>query len=603
VSAPRSAIGPRRRRGLTPAQAALTVALITALAAYLRLTHLDVNPSWDGDEGYNLNIVANLAAGHVRMFALQFAFVQHPPLFFVLGAAARRLCGSDLVALRAVAVACGLTVPALLALAGRALGNTRAGLLAAGVFAISPQIVIQNRFAYTYNLLMPLTAAVMLLLILVVRGVRSSPVEAHPAGERAATNATDAHKRRPYTPPGLVSRTVGVGRATRADGRREWRLLTGAALLTGLALATDQEGLYLLPPLLVVAFGWARRRGLAMALVLAALPSALYIGWMLALRPAAFLFDVGHTAGRVGGGSPLVQLYQLAYNFAALLRFDAWIPLGLAGLALARQPRQRGLLLAMVACLLLVVLKVRTPNPLFRTAEPLWPFVALGLGLAGEALARRLAATVAALLPPSWPGATWGRAVVLLTLAPLALVTTVDTLAAARGHFTTPIESALPRSPAAARAMAAWINSHSQPTDLVLAMPQVSWLLHCRTAELLQAVAITGAGTAFYPAGLPSDRWAYDARPRAARYLVVDDFTRAWIRENRAERAIVQSARARWRVVYQGGEYTVYANPLYRRFRLAQLAPPAPSRSYRRSRLVRVAQLAAAPGRPRPGVR
>lgn len=597
MSASRSAIKPRRRRGLTPAQAVLTVALITALAAYLRLTHLDVNPSWDGDEGYNLNIAANLAAGHVRMFALRFAFVQHPPLFFVLGAAARRLFGSDLVALRAVAVAGGLTVPALLALAGRALGNTRAGLLAAGVFAISPQIVIQNRFAYTYNLLMPLTAAVMVLLLtLVRRGMRSLPIEAPPAGERAATGATGVHKGRPYTPQGLVSRTA-------RGGRREWRLLTGAALLTGLALATDQEGLYLLPPLLVVAFGWARRRGLAMALVLAALPSALYIGWMLALRPAAFLFDVGHTAGRVGGGSPLVQLYLLAYNFAALLRFDPWIPLGLAGLVLARQPRQRGLLLAMVACLLLVVLKVRTPNPLFRTAEPLWPFVALGLGLAGEALARRLAATVAALLPPSWPGATWGRAVVLLTLAPLALVTTVDTLAAARGRFTTPIESALPRSPAAARAMAAWINSHSQPTDLVLAMPQISWLLRCRTAELLQAVAITGAGTAFYPAGLSSDRWAYDARPRAARYLVVDDFTRAWIRENRAERAIVQSARARWPVVYQGGEYTVYANPLYRRFRLAQLAPPAPSRSYRRSRLVRVAQLAAAPGRPRPGVR
>jgi len=31
--------------------------------------------------------------------------------------------------------------------------------------------------------------------------------------------------------------------------------------------------------------------------------------------------------------------------------------------------------------LLLGVLKVRPPNPLFRYAEPLWPFVAPGLGL------------------------------------------------------------------------------------------------------------------------------------------------------------------------------------------------------------------------------
>ncbi len=101
------------------------------------------------------------------------------------------------------------------------------------------------------------------------------------------------------------------------------------------------------------------------------------------------------------------------------------------------------------------------------------------------------------------------------------------------------------------------------PDDLVLAMPQVSWLLHCRTAELLQAVAITGAPTAFYPAGLSADRWAYDVHLDSARYLVVDDFTRAWIAENAGERGLVTRARATWPVVYRHGEYTIYQNPAW----------------------------------------
>ena len=63
-----------------------TVALlaIVTLAAALRLPHLASNPGWDGDEGYNYNIAFNLAHGHHQMFALDFAFVQHPPLFFAV---------------------------------------------------------------------------------------------------------------------------------------------------------------------------------------------------------------------------------------------------------------------------------------------------------------------------------------------------------------------------------------------------------------------------------------------------------------------------------------------------------------------------------------
>src|SRR5918911_5557492 len=94
---------------------------IVALAAALRLLHLASNPGWDGDEGYNYNIAYNLAHGHHQMFALDFAFVQHPPLFFALAAGLFHLLGPSMLALRLVSVAFCLGTLALLPALVRAL--------------------------------------------------------------------------------------------------------------------------------------------------------------------------------------------------------------------------------------------------------------------------------------------------------------------------------------------------------------------------------------------------------------------------------------------------------------------------------------------------
>src|SRR5437588_1147474 len=92
---------------------------IVALAAALRLPHLASNPGWDGDEGYNYNIAFNLAHGHHQMFALDFAFVQHPPLFFALAAGLFHLLGPGMLALRLLSVAFCLGTLALLPALGR----------------------------------------------------------------------------------------------------------------------------------------------------------------------------------------------------------------------------------------------------------------------------------------------------------------------------------------------------------------------------------------------------------------------------------------------------------------------------------------------------
>jgi hypothetical protein len=74
-------------------------------------------------------------------------------------------------------------------------------------------------------------------------------------------------------------------------------------------------------------------------------------------------------------------------------------------------------------------------------------------------------------------------------------------------------------------------------------------------------VAITGQASAFYPAGIPRRRWVYDVHLEAARYLVVDAFTRIWISQNSPERALVRRAERTWRLIYAQGEYQVYENP------------------------------------------
>src|SRR5919202_2401926 len=113
--------GVRDHRALLRCGSTVVLLAIVALAAALRLLHLASNPGWDGDEGYNYNIAYNMAHGHHQMFALDFVFVQHPPLFFALAAGLFRLLGPSMLALRLLSVAFCLGTLALLPALARAL--------------------------------------------------------------------------------------------------------------------------------------------------------------------------------------------------------------------------------------------------------------------------------------------------------------------------------------------------------------------------------------------------------------------------------------------------------------------------------------------------
>jgi hypothetical protein len=257
------------------------------------------------------------------------------------------------------------------------------------------------------------------------------------------------------------------------------------------------------------------------------------------------------------------------------------------------------------------VLQVREVGPAFHTAVPLLPLLALGAGVALDAAVRHLYAFVVAALAPHGSSATTGQiegggqprgvaasrrvppgvwrlwravtgqrgrnavaafAVFMVVASPLAIAIAGDAAGVASA-LPTRNDLALATSPVDVQAVAAYVLAHERPGDVTLGSPQVMWMLdqpddvsgHPRpvfAADLLQALAYGGHAAAFYPAGLPRARWAFDVSLGRARYVVVDDLLRRLAAPGQvAGLADVLSVAQSWPAVYRRGEYVVYERP------------------------------------------
>jgi 4-amino-4-deoxy-L-arabinose transferase-like glycosyltransferase len=551
----------RARWRLQPRQVALGAAAlgVLALAAALHTARLAAAPGWDPQEGYNLDIAWNLLHGRLRLFALSSAFGQHPPLFYLLLAALIHLFGYGVATLRAlVAVYALLTCAALMDLGRRTLGVGPA-LWAGLVFAVSPTFLANTRWGYSYAQLMLLTVLCL----------------------------------------GALWRYLETG-------RDRWWVV--AALLAGVGVLSDYEGVALVA--LVVAVVWSRERRLALraaALALALPLLGLLVG--LAAAPDVFGADLLDTFHRASGGSPALALVLALINYYRFLTLDVWIALGVIGLFLVAEPRAQRLLWLAAGLLGAVVIWVREIGPSLHTVVPLLPLLALGAGLAIHLGMRRLFTRVAGpaavdrsgLQPqppvrrpftaamglaavrrpfmaataanPVRPRALLGALVLFVAIAsPLAVALASDAAGLA-GTFATRNDAVLATAPAETEAAARFVLARARPGDLTLGSPQVVWMLDqpddahgarrpIYAADLLQAVAYQGQGAAFYPAGLPRGRWAYEVSLSRARYVIVDDLIRRLAAPDQVAGLVPLLATVRaWPVVYHLGEYTIYQQP------------------------------------------
>jgi 4-amino-4-deoxy-L-arabinose transferase-like glycosyltransferase len=510
---------------------ALAALGVFALNVALRTTRLAAAPGWDPQEGYNLDIAWNLLHGRLRLFALTSAFGQHPPLFSLLLAALIHLFGYSIVTLRAlVAVEALLTCAALMDLGRRALGAGTA-LWAGLVFAAAPTFLANTRWGYSY-------AQLMLVAVLCL---------------------------------------WALWRYLEAGGTHWW---VAAALLAGLGVLSDYEGVALIA--LVAAVVWSRERGMAArAAVLAAAPPLLGLLVGLIASPGVFGADLLATFHRASGGAPALALVLALVNYYRFVTLDVWIALGVFGLFLVGERRARLLLWLYAGLMGAVVIWVRELGPSLHTAVPLLPPLALGAGLAIHLGVRRLFAWIAGPTPAApavgWrgvrPRALLAAAVLFLVIAsPLAVALAGDA-AGISSTFPTRNDAAIATTPAEAQAAARFVLARARPGDLTLGSPQVVWLLDqpedargtsrpIYGADVLQAVAYQGHAAAFYPAGLPRGRWAYDVSLARARYVIVDDLIRRLAAPDQVPGLIPLLATVRaWPVVYQHGEYTIYQRP------------------------------------------
>lgn len=538
--------GAAEQRARRIALLALAVGLLAA-CAWFHLWRLTQTPGWDPQEGYNLDLAWNLLHGRLRLFALTQDFAQHPPLFYLQLALFIRVFGYGMLAVRAlVAVYAIATCAAILLLGWRLLG-VGAALWGAAVYTVAPVMLANTRWGYSYDML----ALVGLLCL---------------AAAWRALNATDA----------LAA--------------RRWLLV--AAGLAGLAAFSDYVGVAWIAFVALIGLRQGWRRGLlALAVGAGALAAGLLV--CLALAPKVFFADALSTGGRAAGNNPLVALILWLFNYQRLLSYDAWLLLGAVGLFLIGRQRVRDTLLGASALLALVILKVRTVGPSVHTIVPLLPLLALGAGVALAAGAARLFAWSAEWLAPldrwlaAWrsDGATaeqqagvtlLSRALTALLVfvvigSPVALAGASDAVGLA-GTLRTPQDNLL-APPVDAQATIAFVLGRARPGDLTLASPQLAWAfdapedthgrpLGIEGADITQTVAYGGQAAAFYPAGLPRSRWAYDISVGRARFVIVDDLLRQLAAPDQLPALAPLLAQAeRWPVVYRRGQYVVYERP------------------------------------------
>jgi 4-amino-4-deoxy-L-arabinose transferase-like glycosyltransferase len=531
-------------RGRLAAQVGLGVALV-ALCAALHLWRMAQTPGWDPQEGYNLDLAWNLLHGRLRLFALTQDFAQHPPLYYLQLALAIRVFGYGITAARALAALYATLSCAALLLVGRRILGMEAALWAAAVYTVAPVMLANTRWGYSYGLL----ALV-----------------------------------------GLVVLWLGWEALTAADEARGRRWLYIAAVVAGVAAYSDYVGVAWIALVALAGLKWGWRPVLA-ALGIGAGTLALGLLALLIASPGVFLADVASTGARAAGGNPLTQVIVLLLNYERFLTVDAWLLLGVVGLFLVRWTPARGYLLGVVGLLALVILKARTVGPSLHTMTPLLPLLALGAGVALAAAAGALFTWAAGWMAPPdrWLALRRGEAgdkapartrlsraltallVFVVIGSPLAMAGASDAVGVA-GTLTTP-QDALLASPADALAAQRYILAHARADDLVLASPQIAWAFDqpedlrgrpsgVEGADITQTLAYGGQAAAFYPAGLPRDRWAYDVSLGRARYVVVDDLIRALAAPGELPALAPTLAQVeRWPVVFRSGQYVIYERP------------------------------------------
>jgi 4-amino-4-deoxy-L-arabinose transferase-like glycosyltransferase len=498
------------------------LAVILALAAYLRLENLTDNPGWYTDEGTHLEIAQNLAEGRIQYFAINDSLMisARQPLFELMLAGAIKVFGTSMTTLRSLTGVLGVVSVGMVYVFLRYTQKDRIlPLLAALITATHPLSVLYTRLGFSYAWLTPLVLLTALALTEYWR-----------------------------------------------TGSRRWLVVAAGAV--GVGLISDLMMGSVVPVLVLVVVA-RRPRDLLWSLPVVAAPFGVYAGVMLLSAPESFLFDLQHTLLRLDRLTLAQQLSTLARNYTIVLSQDFWMPLGLAGLFLLCPVRLRWICLGMLLVPILVMGRTVALFSLsFYYITPLLPFFTLGVAVLIREGVPYIWRTALDVLDQ---GATvdWQRRIapyvaggiaVLIVLTPFATALTM-TLKDVRTRFPTVIDPFLIDAENLRQAVD-YVNARVDDSDLVVASPGVAWAVEAHTADYQMAVILMGQGTVDLPVDIPAERFNFDPTYTGARFVIVDNLWRNWAAFHMPPvTRMLLDIEQNWPLVFQAGAMEVYQNP------------------------------------------
>ncbi len=494
---------------------------IVLLSCLLRFWNLDTTPLWYSDEGVNLNIAWNLVNGQAQMFACDYVFMPHPPLFYLLSGFFLKIFGYNLVSARMLTALCGVATTVLLFFIGKDLANKYVGLAAGFLFAIFPLAVLYNRWDFDYNLLQ-LFATFTLLACVRFYKTRS----------------------------------------------RKW--FFAAALGAGAASVTSFIGLGLVVGLIVLFFVTRSFKTSVKAILLALGVFAVYILCMLALQWDFFLFSLNYMLSKQGSGSGTIIFDRLK----DLILFSPWFSIGFLGLltypVFSRKKQESTITLGLFSFLFLFTLVLFSiQGNHIRGIIQLFPFFALGIAFAIGAVLRffnpsqmQISKSFHKIKTSKIVSASFWLCVALLLAVPIGAVLH-DDFNAVNSGFNSGLEPLCTQSADNAYQVAEYVNSQTSSNDFVLVSPQIAWLMKSNATTLTQAVAINNLATAYFPGDMESESFVYNCSYTNAKFLVSDHFSEIWTFKQSNVAEIASNILSNWTRVYEVGEYQVYLNPSF----------------------------------------
>lgn len=531
---------------------AISTFLVILIAIAFRVPRLADSPGWDADEAYNLDIAWHLARGEAQMFALDYRFAAHPPLFYVMTGAALHLFGRDIAVIRTVAIICSSLTAGTITWALARSGQLRAGLLGGLALAVTPFAVAYGRLGYTY-------ALTGLLAALCLHATLSWRRSGNPSRIRDAVILASLGWLSDQSGLALIVFVAYEVRLGTGSWGHAVRVVIAASLPTFIVVA----GLFLAEPE-STATEWLQIFTRLNATTDPALGAAR--DQLSPIAPDAYTLRLTLLggAGSVVASATLTGI-RIVTNIGHLLQASWWWPAAFIGIFATPDKGGRATVVRLFALLALPAFVIRAVDPYFRAALPL-------LGLAGWGLGIILDRSVA--IAFDLCGATIGRgawgprlgasvlASVLLLPLGLEAIHTVGALTAPTG-LVLPITPWLARDLPDARAAAAWVNARTRPRDVVITSPAITWLINdADVADFLQSVIVTvpGASLGFYPPGIPASRWRFRPAADQARFVILDDVTDAWIKADPDVRRVLEPISTR-PIVFQQGRYRVHARP------------------------------------------